>query len=118
MARFSVIPRSLPLAYQTTFSTRILDVLSEWGSLYVLLKDGRLVRLDELDTKTKLDTLFRKNLYHIAIRCMRVHVHVFLCVCACVCVRACVCMHVCVCVCECVHVHVCVCVCVCVLVFV
>ena len=28
-------------AYQTTFSTRVVDVLSEWGSLYVLLKDGR-----------------------------------------------------------------------------
>lgn len=45
-----------------------MDVLSEWGSLYVLLKDGRLIRLDELDTKTKLETLFKKNLYDTAIR--------------------------------------------------
>lgn len=59
---------SPPVAYQTTFSTRIVDVLSEWGSLYVLLKDGRLIRLDELDTKTKLETLFKKNLYDTAIR--------------------------------------------------
>ena len=28
-------------AYQTTFSCRVIDILSEWGSLYVLLKDGR-----------------------------------------------------------------------------
>lgn len=28
-------------AYQTTFNSRVIDVLSEWGSLYVLLKDGR-----------------------------------------------------------------------------
>lgn len=55
-------------AYQTTFQTRIVDVLSEWGSLYVLLKDGRLIRLDELDTKSKLENLFKKNLYDTAIR--------------------------------------------------
>ena len=45
-----------------------MDILSEWGSLYVLLKNGRLVKLDELDTKTKLETLFKKNLYSTAIR--------------------------------------------------
>jgi hypothetical protein len=59
------------VAYQTTFQTRIVDVLSEWGSLYVLLKDGKLIRLDELDTKTKLETLFKKNLYDIAISLAR-----------------------------------------------
>ena len=31
-------------AYQTTFSCRVIDILSEWGSLYVLLKDGRVRR--------------------------------------------------------------------------
>lgn len=62
------ISLSFSPAYQTTFNTRIVDVLSEWGSLYVLLKDGRLIRLDELDTKTKLETLFKKNLYDTAIR--------------------------------------------------
>ena len=55
-------------AYQTTIQTHVTDVLMEWGSLYILLKDGRLNRLDELDTKTKLETLFKKNLYHTAIR--------------------------------------------------
>ena len=29
------------LAYQHTFNARVVDVISEWGSLYVLLKDGR-----------------------------------------------------------------------------
>ena len=28
-------------AYQHTFNARVVDVISEWGSLYVLLKDGR-----------------------------------------------------------------------------
>lgn len=55
------------LAYQTTFSSRVIDVLSEWGSLYVILKDGKVIRLDENDTKTKLETLFKKNLYPTAI---------------------------------------------------
>ncbi|XP_064382449.1 vacuolar protein sorting-associated protein 11 homolog [Halichondria panicea] len=55
------------LAYQTTFSSRVIDVLSEWGSLYVILKDGSVKRLDENDTKTKLETLFKKNLYPTAI---------------------------------------------------
>ena len=32
------------VAYQTTFSSRVIDVLNEWGSLYVLLKDGRVRR--------------------------------------------------------------------------
>ena len=31
----------IPIAYQTTFTSRVIDILSEWGSLYVLLKDGR-----------------------------------------------------------------------------
>ena len=26
-------------AYQTTFNSRVIDVLSEWGSLYVILND-------------------------------------------------------------------------------
>ena len=28
-------------ALQLTLSTRVVDVVSEWGSLYVLLRDGR-----------------------------------------------------------------------------
>lgn len=42
----SLIPSHTQLpAYQTTFTSRVIDILSEWGSLYVLLKDGR-VRLE------------------------------------------------------------------------
>ena len=56
------------VAYQGRFDDLITDILCEWGSLFVLFKTGRLIRLDELDTKTKLETLFKKNLYHTAIR--------------------------------------------------
>jgi len=55
-------------AFTTTFSSPILEVLHEWGSLYVLTKDNKFYRLDENDTQTKLETLFKKNLYPTAIK--------------------------------------------------
>ena len=59
---------SHPLAFTTTFSSQVTEVLHEWGSLYVLTKDNKLCRLDENDTQTKLETLFKKNLYPTAIK--------------------------------------------------
>ncbi|CAI8032330.1 Vacuolar protein sorting-associated protein 11 homolog [Geodia barretti] len=59
------------VAYQMTLNGRVVDVVSEWGSLYILLRDGRLIRLEENDTKTKLETLFKKNLYPTAINLAR-----------------------------------------------
>lgn len=32
---------SQPAAYQATFSPRVVDVLNEWGYIYILLKDGK-----------------------------------------------------------------------------
>ena len=32
-----------------------MDVLAEWGSLYVLTRDGRVHALQEKDTQTKLE---------------------------------------------------------------
>ncbi|XP_065898178.1 vacuolar protein sorting-associated protein 11 homolog [Dysidea avara] len=55
------------IAFTTTFSSPVLEVLHEWGSLYVLTKDNKFYRLDENDTQTKLETLFKKNLYPTAI---------------------------------------------------
>ena len=80
LLRVSCLP-----AYQMTLNGRVVDVVSEWGSLYILLRDGRvslrpslvtmvthlptqLIRLEENDTKTKLETLFKKNLYPTAIK--------------------------------------------------
>nr|XP_006822187.1 PREDICTED: vacuolar protein sorting-associated protein 11 homolog [Saccoglossus kowalevskii] len=45
----------------------VLDVLCEWGSLYVLAGDHKLYHLQEKDTQTKLEMLFKKNLYVMAI---------------------------------------------------
>ncbi|XP_077990077.1 vacuolar protein sorting-associated protein 11 homolog [Glandiceps talaboti] len=45
----------------------VLDVLCEWGSMYVLSGDHKLYHLQERDTQTKLEMLFKKNLYVMAI---------------------------------------------------
>ena len=45
-----------------------MSVICEWGSVYVLAKKGeQLWQLSEKDTQSKLDILFKKNSYEIAI---------------------------------------------------
>ncbi|XP_072041834.1 vacuolar protein sorting-associated protein 11 homolog [Amphiura filiformis] len=41
----------------------VLDVIQEWGSIYILGGDRKLYHLQEKDTQTKLEILFKKNLY-------------------------------------------------------
>jgi len=53
------------------FTIPIIDacnVISEWGSLFVLTKDKKIHQLVEKDLHSKLDILFKKNLYDVAIR--------------------------------------------------
>lgn len=45
----------------------VVSVVVEWGSLYILGGDRKLYLLREKDTQTKLETLFKKNLYVMAI---------------------------------------------------
>ncbi|KAJ3178282.1 Vacuolar protein sorting-associated protein 11 [Irineochytrium annulatum] len=42
-------------------------VTSEWGQLFVTTIDNRMYRLEEKDLATKLDLLFRKNMYTLAL---------------------------------------------------
>lgn len=42
------------IAYSAVFED-VVDVLAEWGSLYVLTRDGRVHALQEKDTQTKLE---------------------------------------------------------------
>lgn len=42
------------IAYSAVFED-VVDVLAEWGSLYVLTRDGRAHALQEKDTQTKLE---------------------------------------------------------------
>ncbi|TPX36028.1 hypothetical protein SmJEL517_g01773 [Synchytrium microbalum] len=45
----------------------ILCVLSEWGELLVVTRDKKMFRLEDKDLSTKLDLLFKKNMYTLAI---------------------------------------------------
>ncbi|CAH1772502.1 unnamed protein product, partial [Owenia fusiformis] len=51
----------------------VIDVLCEWGSLFVLAGDRKLYHLQEKDTQTKLEMLFKKNLYVLAINLAKGH---------------------------------------------
>ncbi|PKY50426.1 hypothetical protein RhiirA4_530320, partial [Rhizophagus irregularis] len=55
------------IAYVGTFSHGIRTICCEWGGIYILGMDGKLYRLEEKDTPTKLEILFKKNLYLLAI---------------------------------------------------
>eukprot|EP01137_Pigoraptor_chileana_P023996 Opistho-2@91225 len=54
------------IAYSGSFGD-VLAVVAEWGSVFVLTSDRRLYQLEERDAQTKLDMLFKKNLYPLAI---------------------------------------------------
>lgn len=49
-------------------SQEVVAVLPEWGSFYILTKDHNLHNFIEKDLQSKLDVLFKKNLYDISIR--------------------------------------------------
>ncbi|RIA82013.1 hypothetical protein C1645_881286 [Glomus cerebriforme] len=55
------------IAYMGTFSHGVRTICCEWGGIYILGMDGKLYRLEEKDTPTKLEILFKKNLYLLAI---------------------------------------------------
>ncbi|KAL6049387.1 Vacuolar protein sorting-associated protein 11 [Balamuthia mandrillaris] len=54
------------VACRLTFQS-VTHIVSEWGSIFVLTQSGTLFQLEEKDTQTKLETLFKRNLYPVAI---------------------------------------------------
>lgn len=56
---------------EAKLASSIQHVVAEWGSLFVICADGSMLQLEEKDTQTKLDTLFKKNLYTSAINLAR-----------------------------------------------
>ncbi|WAR00818.1 VPS11-like protein [Mya arenaria] len=54
------------IAYSAPYPD-VIDILSEWGSLYIIAGDRKLYQLQEKDTQTKLEMLFKKNNYTLAI---------------------------------------------------
>ncbi|KAI8830843.1 hypothetical protein BC829DRAFT_437924 [Chytridium lagenaria] len=49
-------------------------VTSEWGELFIITIDNKMYRLNEKDLATKLDILFKKNLYNLAISMRSINV--------------------------------------------
>ncbi|KJE89841.1 hypothetical protein CAOG_01266 [Capsaspora owczarzaki ATCC 30864] len=54
------------IAFQATFND-VIDVVNEWGAIYVLTAEKKVFILEEKDTQSKLEILFKKNLYQVAI---------------------------------------------------
>jgi hypothetical protein len=54
------------IAFSASFS-EISHVVCEWGSIFLFTEGKKLFQLTEKDTQTKLESLFKKNLYSIAI---------------------------------------------------
>lgn len=54
------------IAFTGTFQG-VIDVVCEWGSLFVITMENKIFQLEEKDTQTKLEILFKKNLYAMAI---------------------------------------------------
>eukprot|EP01114_Cavostelium_apophysatum_P016791 TRINITY_DN4846_c1_g1_i1.p1 TRINITY_DN4846_c1_g1~~TRINITY_DN4846_c1_g1_i1.p1 ORF type:complete len:953 (+),score=293.87 TRINITY_DN4846_c1_g1_i1:58-2916(+) len=55
------------IAYSETRFQNVTQVISEWGLIFVTTGDGKIYQLEEKDTQTKLETLFKRNLYDVAI---------------------------------------------------
>ncbi|KAF8967280.1 hypothetical protein BDZ97DRAFT_1697796 [Flammula alnicola] len=60
-------PENKLVAYSGTFKQGVREVVSQWGQVYVLSNDGNLVCLQEKSTASKLDMLYRKSLYGLAL---------------------------------------------------
>ena len=55
------------VAYSAKLAEPITHLLPEWGSLQLVTARGQITRLTELDLPTKMEALFKKNLYPVAI---------------------------------------------------
>ncbi|KAI9437347.1 hypothetical protein BJY52DRAFT_1384587 [Lactarius psammicola] len=55
------------VAHVEPFTEDVREVFSQWGNIYVLSNDGRLSCLREKPTATKLDMLYRRGYYILAL---------------------------------------------------
>ncbi|KAK0463502.1 uncharacterized protein EV420DRAFT_1518537 [Desarmillaria tabescens] len=60
-------PENKLVAYSGTFKEGVREVISAWGHLYVLSNDGNLFALREKPTSEKLDMLYTRSLYPLAL---------------------------------------------------
>ena len=50
-----------PATPRFSFNKDVTDIVSEWGSIFLLTRSGVVHQLEELDTNTKLDLLYKKK---------------------------------------------------------
>ena len=55
------------VAHSEAFAEGVREVFSQWGSIYVLSNEGKLSCLQEKPTATKLDMLYRRGYYVLAL---------------------------------------------------
>ncbi|KAF2747312.1 vacuolar protein sorting-associated protein 11 [Sporormia fimetaria CBS 119925] len=55
------------IAHQEQLSSQVKAIVSEWGDLFVLTTDGKIFRYHEKPFAQKLDILYQRNLYVLAI---------------------------------------------------
>lgn len=60
-------PENKIVAYSGPFRQGVREVISQWGNIYVLTSDGQLLCLQEKTTTDKLDMLYRKTYYPLAL---------------------------------------------------
>ncbi|TFK62496.1 hypothetical protein BDN72DRAFT_964507 [Pluteus cervinus] len=60
-------PDNKLVAYSGPFTQGVREVVSQWGQIYVLTNDGHLLCLQEKPTSAKLDMLYRKSLFPLAL---------------------------------------------------
>eukprot|EP00698_Gefionella_okellyi_P004226 TRINITY_DN13925_c0_g1_i1.p1 TRINITY_DN13925_c0_g1~~TRINITY_DN13925_c0_g1_i1.p1 ORF type:complete len:890 (+),score=210.52 TRINITY_DN13925_c0_g1_i1:33-2702(+) len=65
-------PNNKLFAFRAQFEP-IQRIICEWGAIFVLTSSRKMFILEEKDAQTKLDMLFRKNLFDVAIRLARSH---------------------------------------------
>jgi hypothetical protein len=59
-------PRINVIAFSGQFES-IIDIICEWSSILVITRECAVIQLTEIDTKTKMDTLCKKNNYPVAL---------------------------------------------------
>ena len=55
------------IAHQEPIPSQVKDIFQEWGDLFVLTLDGKIFRYHEKTFQQKLEILFQRNLYVLAI---------------------------------------------------
>ncbi|KAF8656018.1 hypothetical protein AX16_002806, partial [Volvariella volvacea WC 439] len=64
-------PENKLVVYSGPFTQGVRQVVSQWGNVYILTNDGHLLCLQEKPTSAKLDMLYRKALYPLALSVAR-----------------------------------------------